>query len=113
MVSTSSSAVVPLLKQLETELRRLGLWSGQPPSPEAMASVMPFMYDTLKPYEWLQWVFIPRTQALIDAKAKLPNNSHIHPLMEHYFSRRDDINSQTLLTIVLAIDTTLNTEPSQ
>ena len=35
-------------------------------------STMPFMYDTLQVEEWLQWVFVPRLHALLDANAPLP-----------------------------------------
>ena len=33
-----------LLAELEAEMRRQRLWGNYPPSPEEMASVMPFMY---------------------------------------------------------------------
>ncbi|MGH8493367.1 MAG: YqcC family protein [Moraxellaceae bacterium] len=97
-----------LMQELEAEMRRQHLWAGYPPPPEAMASLMPFMYDTLKAYEWLQWVFIPRTQALIDANGRLPGNCNIHPLAEYHLAARTDIESARLLELVLAIDTLMN-----
>lgn len=100
--------MLSLLQALETELRQQKLWSAAPPAPEALASVMPFMYDTLKVHEWLQWIFIPRTRALIDARARLPGNCNIHPLAEHYLARRDDIDSQELLALILRIDEAMN-----
>lgn len=96
-----------LMQELEDEMRALGLWSGMPPSAEAMSSVMPFMYDTLRFHEWLQWVFVPRTQALMDAGRTLPGNCHIHPLAEHELARLD-IEQGKLLEIILRIDTTMN-----
>lgn len=96
-----------LMRELEQEMRTLGLWSGMPPSAEAMSSVMPFMYDTLRFHEWLQWVFVPRTQALMDAGRPLPGNCHIHPLAEHELARLD-LESGKLLEIILRIDTTMN-----
>ncbi len=101
--------MLALMQDLETEMRRQRLWAGFPPSPEAMASLMPFMYDTLKPHEWLQWVFIPRTRALIEAGGRLPGNCNIHPLAEHHLAARSDIDSTRLLALVLAIDTLMNT----
>lgn len=98
-----------LMQEVEVEMQRLHLWSGHPPSPDAMASVMPFMYDTLKPHEWLQWVFIPRTRALIDARGRLPGTCNIHPLVEHHLAARTDIDSTRLLELILAIDTLMNT----
>lgn len=107
----TSTTLESLLKSLEIELQRLQLWSATPPSPEAMASVMPFMYDTLKPTEWLQWVFIPRTWALLEANRPLPGNCNIHPLIEHYLARHEDIESYRLLKIVRAIDLLMSQQP--
>lgn len=100
--------MLALLQAVETEMRLQQLWSAMPPSAEAMSSVMPFMYDTLKPHEWLQWVFIPRTRALIDARGRLPGNCSIHPLAEHYLSPRDDIDSTRLLQLIRRIDDTMS-----
>lgn len=96
-----------LMQELEHEMRNLGLWSGTPPSAQAMNSVMPFMYDTLHFHEWLQWVFIPRTLALIDAGRTPPGNCHIHPLAEHELARLK-LESGQLLATILQIDTTMN-----
>ena len=54
-----------------------------------MASTVPFMFDTLRIEQWLQWVFMPRVHALLDAGAPLPGNCSIHPLAEHQWSSRD------------------------
>src|SRR5256885_17015405 len=45
---TTHQKLLDQLQQLEDELRSQSLWSAVAPSPEAMASTMPFMYDTLK-----------------------------------------------------------------
>jgi uncharacterized protein YqcC (DUF446 family) len=104
---TQSQEMTLLMQLLEAELRQQALWSGLPPSPQAMSSVMPFMYDTLKLHEWLQWVFIPRTRALIEAGRTLPGNCHIHTLAEHELVKLD-INPARLLDIIQRIDTTMN-----
>lgn len=101
-----------LLQQLEAEMRRQKLWAGMPPTAEALSSLMPFMYDTLKTHEWLQWIFIPRTRALMEAGGRLPGNCNIHPLAEHQFSRLDNVETGRLLEIILAIDTLMNTPRS-
>ena len=80
---TTHQKLLDQLQQLEDELRSQSLWSAVAPSPEAMASTMPFMYDTLKLQEWLQWVFLPRLRAVVDARGQLPCQSHVHPLDEH------------------------------
>lgn len=103
-------AVQRLLLALAAELRAQDLWSPTAPSATAMSSVIPFMYDTLRFQEWLQWVFIPRTQALIDAGRPLPDNCHIHPLAEHELPRACT-HPATVLSLILQIDNAMNPEP--
>ena len=45
--------VIDALNALELGLRDLGLWSDVRPDPEALASTMPFCYDTLELEQWL------------------------------------------------------------
>lgn len=97
-----------LLCEVEAEMRASGLWSDAPPSPTAMASVMPFMYDTLRLHQWLQWVFLPRTRAVLDAGAVLPGNCHIHPLAEHEFARLEDFDTAKLLELIRQVDELMN-----
>lgn len=101
-------AMRQLMRAVETEMRRRGLWSPMPPSPAAMNSVMPFMYDTLHLHQWLQWVFLPRTLALIEAGRPLPGNCNIHPLAEHELTRLENIDTGPLLELILEIDTLMN-----
>ena len=96
------------LQQLEAELQAQQLWSSSPPSATALESVMPFMYDTLKLHEWLQWVFLPRLRAVIDAKGQLPHESHIHPLAEHEWQEQKTFDKRQLLSLLASIDASLN-----
>lgn len=106
--------MLKLLQALEAELRKQRLWSNTAPDGQAMRSVVPFMYDTLKLHEWLQWVFIPRTRAVIDAHKNMPGNCSIHPLAEHEFARLQDVDTFHLLALILAIDMLMSTpSPTQ
>ena len=87
--SPERTEIRSLLDALARELQTEQLWDTQPPSAEAMASTVPFMFDTLRIEQWLQWVFVPRVHALLDAGAPLPGNCSIHPLAEHQWSSRD------------------------
>lgn len=87
-MSDQPTLVRQQLQQLEAEMRAAALWNALPPSDAAMASTLPFMYDTMLVEEWLQWVFIPRMHALLDAEAGLPGNCSVHPLAEHEWTSR-------------------------
>ena len=72
------------LRELERILRDLGLWESAAPAPEALASRQPFAVDTLQFNQWLQFVFIPRMHALLDAEQTLPGPCGIAPMAEEF-----------------------------
>lgn len=55
--------------------------------------------------QWLQFIFLPRMQALIEYAARLPTACAIAPYAEEYF--RHDPDVQTLLAHLAEIDTLL------
>jgi uncharacterized protein YqcC (DUF446 family) len=92
-----------LLDQLTAELRRLELWSEQPPAPEALASSAPFCYDTLAFEQWLQWVFIPQLRHMIALQAPLPASCAISPMGELAFAE-SDWDAAPLIALLQTID---------
>lgn len=81
----SYSHLLRQLQAIEQEMQELGLWSVESPSSSALASQMPFCYDTLFFHEWLQWVFIPRMTELLESGGVPPQACDITPLAEHSF----------------------------
>lgn len=67
---------------LQQTMQANQLWEATPPSAEALASTQPFCLDTLSATQWLQWIFIPRMQALLAANADLPRNFAVTPYLE-------------------------------
>ena len=102
-----SQAVIELLVTMETELRQQNVWSALPPSPEAMAGDMPFCVDTMAFSQWLQWIFIPRMRALIDAKAPLPKGANITSYAEESL-RFEAVDAAPILRILAALEGHLN-----
>lgn len=95
-----------LLNELESELRRLDYWSDVPPSAHAMASQQPFAVDTLSLPEWLQWVYLQRLRALLEAQSDLPTGALVKPYAEEYFAaNRGPVGE--LLRIIDQIDACL------
>ncbi len=74
-----------LLLDIKNEMVRLFMWESSTPSPEALSSQQPFCCDTLTFSQWIQFIFIPRMQAMIDAKAALPASIAICPMAEESF----------------------------
>ena len=77
------------LSDLQIAMRLHNLWEATPPSLEAMANPQPFCVETLTPTQWLQWIFIPRMQAILDASADLPRNFAITPYLEESLKTAD------------------------
>lgn len=70
------------LFSLETLLNEQGIWQTNAPAASAFESTEPFCLDTMEPFEWLQWVLIPRMHALLDSGQPLPQTFAIAPYYE-------------------------------
>ena len=99
---TAATKLPLLLQQLEQQMRQCFLWSDVSPSDEALASVEPFAIDSLQPEEWLQWIFIVKISAMMDAQMSLPKGFAIHP----YFGEvwKNEADKADLLVTILIID---------
>lgn len=75
-----------LLQRIESELKALECWSNETPSAEALASTAPFACDLMTLAQWLQFIFLPRMQALVDGRGSLPRNCGIYPIAELAFA---------------------------
>lgn len=74
--------IVELLDQCQQLLERRGRWETQPPAPEKMMSTEPFSVDTLTFIEWLQWIYIARLRAILEAQGALPSGAQVAPYAE-------------------------------
>lgn len=93
------------LNDLQMALRQHQLWEETPPTAEQLASEQPFAIDTLSATQWLQWIFIPRMHALLDADRALPSHFAISPYLEE--SLKNEAYLTVLLKPILAIETLL------
>ncbi|OCG03084.1 hypothetical protein A9G12_09220 [Gilliamella sp. wkB112] len=91
------------LKQIEDEMQRIKLWQMTPPHADAFLSKEPFAIDTMEANEWLQWIFIPRMRALIDASANLPQGFALHPYFEEAF-KEQHYEIDRLLQLIKQLD---------
>lgn len=104
-----SDVVKSLLLALETELKQQQLWSGSVPEPAAMASTVPFCYDTMALEQWLQFIFLPRMHALLNSASPLPNKISVLPIASEAFKAHGK-RAQPLLAIIARIDSILSGE---
>ncbi|MCW8107534.1 YqcC family protein [Alteromonas ponticola] len=71
--------ILPLLKELEREMKSRALWSTVEPEASALTSTQPFASDTLTFTEWLQFIFIPKFTLLLHSGQALPVDMAIAP----------------------------------
>ncbi len=71
-----------LLQQIEMQLKSLQLWSIEAPSAAALASTAPFACDSMTLEQWLQFIFLPRMQQMIELQQPLPTHCGIYPMAE-------------------------------
>ena len=79
---THHDSVRAQLHAIEALMRQHQLWQESAPQPDAFASTQPFCLDTLSPFEWLQWVLIPRMHALLEGGHALPQAFAVSPYYE-------------------------------
>ena len=101
--------IAELLIDIESELRRLGLWSQIPPPEKALASEQPFCVDTLTLSQWLQYIFLPTLYQLMEDGEELPRRCGVAPMAEEYF-RGSEIATDALIAALQQIDVTLSGE---
>jgi len=92
-----------ILIKLEQALRAQGQWQPEPPPQQALASQLPFCYDTLEFNQWLQWVFLPRLNTLVEANAALPSESAIYEYAEEVY-QGTEYNTVDLLRAIKLFD---------
>ncbi|EGT5683194.1 YqcC family protein [Cronobacter turicensis] len=87
------------LQRVEQVLRHHQQWQIAAPDSSAFESTQPFCMDTLEPYEWLQWVLIPRLHALLDAGAPLPQAFAVAPYYEVALEASHPARDAVLVTL--------------
>lgn len=105
-----SHQLADLILAIEAEMRRIRLWEEARPSEEALSSLAPFCYDTLRFEQWLQWVFLPKMKAVLETEEDFPTSSEISPLAEHCFERLPQ-NTDKLLELLHQFDAFINRQP--
>jgi len=104
---TQREQVAVLLIDVEAHLRQLGLWQSQPPGADALASTQPFCVDTLEFDQWLQFVFLPTMQELLETGQALPGECGIAPMAEE-FCRLRKLPGVPLERVLAALDRVLS-----
>lgn len=98
-----SMQIAEQLIHIKNEMKIRHFWQPTAPPADVFLSQEPFCINTMTANEWLQWVFIPRMQALIDAELDLPRGFAIYPYFEEALKDCDD-DTHYLLSLLKQLD---------
>tara|TARA_Y100001960_G_scaffold330522_1_gene424762 strand:+ start:4389 stop:4706 length:318 start_codon:yes stop_codon:yes gene_type:complete len=87
-----------LLLSLEETMRSANLWQESGIKQSLLNSQQPFCHDTLKPEQWLQFVFIAKLEHLIKVGFPLPANCDITPYFDEALKEHAQVKEITKLT---------------
>jgi uncharacterized protein YqcC (DUF446 family) len=87
-----------LLDELAQAMGRCHLWSQHRPSLAAFTSAAPFACDTMVFEQWLQFVFIPKMNLLIEQQQPLPVKIAILPMAEEVYKSVNNVD-EVLITL--------------
>lgn len=71
-----------LLRELKTSMQSVELWDSTTPASSAFESNLPFCCDTMYFHEWLQYVFVPKMQVIVEQREPLPGSMVLLPMAE-------------------------------
>ncbi len=99
---TTSLELSTLLERLAQQLEHYGHWQLTSPSIADLSSTEPFAIDTLSASEWLQWIFIPKMNYLIENGQPTPKGFSIAPYIEEALKEIEGYNE--IVRLCHAID---------
>ncbi len=102
---TQHKQVESTLQILQQALMEAGHWSESGISDEALASQQPFCLDTMNFSQWLQFVFIPNIQTLINKQQALPclvKDQGLEPMASEFYIKTEA--DRTVLAVICQID---------
>lgn len=91
-----SARFLILLDALEVELKQQSLWCEDVPSPEQLASQLPFAVDSLAFHQWLQFIYLPRLRDLLAQGARLPSKVAVYPMASEVYKHELVLRSPLL-----------------
>jgi uncharacterized protein YqcC (DUF446 family) len=101
--------IAQTLQAITSQMQLQGLWQVEPPSPQKLASKLPFCVDTLTFSQWLQWVMFPKLFVIIETKATLPSKSNMAVMAEQAF-KAETTDTAELLDLIRQLDQHITAE---
>lgn len=104
---SKQQTIQSLLTDVAQHLQALQCWDSEAPTAEALASTVPFAADSLELYQWLQWIFIPKMQAMLEQGPVPAMACGIAPMAEEWLKTRS-IQGHALIACLKELDAALS-----
>ena len=65
------------IREIEAEMRRIGMWQEEPLTGDQLEVKAAFGADRMTFEQWLQFVFIPRVREIVEAGGTFPSGSEV------------------------------------
>jgi uncharacterized protein YqcC (DUF446 family) len=97
--------------EIEAELKLLRRWTTSPLPPEKFENMGAFGCNTMSFEQWLQFVLLPRIEAIVRQKDQFPQGSMLGPYAIRIFD--GDLESTHLHDLLYELDEIVNTNTNQ
>lgn len=98
--------VKSLILQIKEELNHIGWWQADPIEDIYFDNLGPFGVNTMTPAQWLQFVFIPNVEKIIEHKEPFPESSSVAAWAAKNFDGYPE--SDKLLELLSCFDDLIN-----
>jgi uncharacterized protein YqcC (DUF446 family) len=105
--------VTAKIAEIEDEIKAVGLWQGEPLRAEQYDFHKAFAMDTMTFAQWLQFVFIPRVKAIVEAGGGFPSKSEVGAQAFREFvmwPSCGDVDTERLLKLLNEFDSMFGSE---
>lgn len=65
------------IQRIVVEMKRIGYWQKEPLRPEQYNFRSAFAMDTMTFSQWLQFIFVPRVEQILDSQGTFPSRSQV------------------------------------
>jgi uncharacterized protein YqcC (DUF446 family) len=101
-METTRERIQAKIAEIEEEMKRIGYWQSEPLRPKQYQFRMAFAMDAMAFSQWLQFIFIPRVNSILESGEKFPRDSNNAAQAVREFDGDD--NAQGLVALLSDFD---------
>ena len=107
-MTIDSAKIITVLDAIESEMRRIGIWSTQASLPEDIVPQAPFGHGQITFEQWIQYVLIPNARGLAESNGPYPSQSQVAAQAAREFSGFDE--AEHLSSLLCDFDAIFNSD---